>query len=107
MTGDIQLDMLGGLGSTGTMLCTMDGEANWLTGLLQEQNASLAIGAETASDHASFQLAGVPSVLVMQNGRGYLYHSAADVASQIDLFSLSGAAQSEMCIRDRPNPIKL
>ena len=94
MTGDIQLDMLGGLGSTGTMLCTMDGEANWLTGLLQEQNAALALGAETASDHASFQLAGVPSVLVMQNGRGYLYHSAADVASQIDLFSLSGAAQS-------------
>ena len=35
--------MLGGLGSTGTMLCTMDGEANWLTGLLQEQNAALEL----------------------------------------------------------------
>ena len=86
--------MLGGLGSSGTMVCTMDGEANWLTGLIQDKNAALPLGAETASDHASFQLAGVPSVLVMQNGRGYLYHSAADVASQIDLFTLAGAAQS-------------
>ncbi len=94
MIGDIQLDMLGGLGSSGTMVCTMDGEANWLTGLIQDKNAALPLGAETASDHASFQLAGVPSVLVMQNGRGYLYHSAADVASQIDLITLAGAAQS-------------
>ena len=94
MIGDIQLDMLGGLGSSGAMICTMDGEANWLTELLQDKNAALPLGAETASDHAAFQLAGVPSVLVMQNGRGYLYHSAADVASQIDLFALAGAAQS-------------
>lgn len=34
MIGDIQLDMLGGLGSSGTMLCTMDGEANWLSGVI-------------------------------------------------------------------------
>ena len=56
----------------------MDGEANWVSGLLQEKDPSLARGAETASDHASLQLAGVPSVLLMQNGEGYLYHSAAD-----------------------------
>lgn len=30
----------------------------------------------------------------MQNGRGYLYHSAADVASQIDLYTLAGAVQT-------------
>ena len=71
MIGDIQFDMLGGLGSDGTLVCTMDGEANWVSGLLQEKDPSLARGAETASDHASLQLAGVPSVLVMQDGQGY------------------------------------
>lgn len=94
MIGDIQLDMLGGLGSSGSKVCTMDGETNWLSDLIGQKNASFMMGAETASDHASFQLAGVPSVLVMQNGRGYLYHSAADVASQIDLYTLAGAAQT-------------
>ena len=94
MIGAIQLDMLGGLGSSGSMVCTMDGEANWLSDLIGQKNASFTLGAETASDHAAFQLAGVPSVLVMQNGRGYLYHSAADVASQIDLYTLAGAAQT-------------
>ena len=92
--GDLQLDMLGGLGSTGTLLATTDGASNWLTELLQEKNASYKLIAETASDHASFQLAGVPSVLVMQNERGYLYHSAADTEEEIDLAELSGAVQS-------------
>ena len=92
--GDLQLDMLGGLGSTGTLLATTDGASNWLTELLQGKNASYQLIAETASDHASFQLAGVPSVLVMQNERGYLYHSAADTAEEIDLAALSGAVQS-------------
>lgn len=92
--GDIQLDMLGGLGSEGIQLCTTDGESNWLTDLLQGKNTSLSIAAETASDHTSFQLAGIPSILVMQVGRGYLYHSAADVAGQIDLSRLAGASQT-------------
>ena len=60
------------------LVCTMDGEANWVSDLLQQQDSALRRGGETASDHASLQLAGVPSVLLMQNGRGYLYHSAAD-----------------------------
>ena len=94
MIGDIQLDMLGGLGSSGTMVCTMDGEPNWLTQLLQSKVPTLQIGAESASDHASLQLAGVPSVLIMQDGRGWLYHSAADVAGQIDLHALAGAVQT-------------
>lgn len=93
IVGDIQLDMLGGLGAEGVQLCTTDGEPNWLTDLLQGKNASLTITAETASDHTSFQLAEIPSVLVMQKGRGYLYHTAADVAGQIDLHTLAGAAQ--------------
>ena len=29
IVGAIQFDMLGGLGSTGTLVCTVDGEANW------------------------------------------------------------------------------
>ncbi|MDY3985727.1 M20/M25/M40 family metallo-hydrolase [Dysosmobacter sp.] len=91
MIGDIQLDMLGGLGSGGMSVCTMDGEANWLSDLLREKSGA-RLEAETASDHASFQLAEVPSVLVMQSGRGYLYHSAADVADQIDLYRVAGAA---------------
>ena len=94
MLGDIQFDMLGGLGAGGTMVCTMDGEANWLSDLLQEQDPALARGAETASDHASIQLAGVPAVLIMQQGRGYLYHSAADTADQVDVYAIAAASET-------------
>ena len=92
MIGNIQLDMLGGLGSDGLVVCTMDGSGNWLTELLLE-DADLPLQAETASDHASFQLAGIPAVLVTQNGRGYLYHSMADTADQIDLTQVEQAAE--------------
>lgn len=91
MIGDIQLDMLGGLGSSGLVVSTMDGSANWLCDLLLQKNEGATPGAETASDHASFQLAGIPAVLVMQNGRGYLYHSMADTAGEIDLEALEAA----------------
>ncbi|MBC8536485.1 M20/M25/M40 family metallo-hydrolase [Feifania hominis] len=91
--GDIQLDMLGGLGSSGLMVCTTDGEGNWLVDLLASLAADLPLGAETASDHTSLQMVGVPSVLLMQQGRGYLYHSAADVASQLDLAAIASAAR--------------
>ena len=94
MIGDIQFDMLGGLGSDGTLVCTMDGEANWVSDLLQEKDPSLERGAETASDHASLQLAGVPSVLLMQDSQGYLYHSAADTADQLDLYAIASAAET-------------
>ena len=109
MIGDIQFDMLGGLGSDGTLVCTMDGEANWVSSLLQEKDPSLARGAETASDHASLQLAGVPSVLLMQNGEGYLYHSAADTADQLDLYAIASAAETaveaaeEICSSETPS----
>ena len=92
MIGDIQLDMLGGLGSCGTLLATTDGEDNYLTDLLCRQNGTFTVSAETASDHTSFQLAGIPSVLVMQNGQGYLYHSAADTANHLDLHAIADAA---------------
>lgn len=91
MIGDIQLDMLGGLGSSGLVVSTMDGSANWLCDLLLQKNEGATPGAETASDHASFQLAGIPAVLVTQNGRGYLYHSMADTAGEIDLEALEAA----------------
>ena len=94
MIGDIQFDMLGGLGSGSTMVCTMDGEANWVSDLLQEKSPALQLGAETASDHASLQLAGVPSVLVMQDQRGYLYHSMADTADQLNLYAIARAAET-------------
>lgn len=94
MIGDIQLDMLGGLGTAGLSVCTMDGEANWLSELLIAQYPGAVLHAETASDHASFQLAEVPSILVMQDGRGYLYHSTADTADQIDLYSVAGAVRA-------------
>ena len=94
MIGDIQFDMLGGLGSDDTLVCTMDGEANWVSGLLQEKDPSLERGAETASDHASLQLAGVPSVLLIQNGEGYLYHTAADTADHLDLYAIASAAET-------------
>ncbi|MGN0507157.1 MAG: M28 family peptidase [Lachnospiraceae bacterium] len=92
--GDIQLDMLAGLGSDFTMLYTTDGAANWLTDLLQQKAPSLNLTAETASDHTSFQLAGIPSVLLSQNARGYLYHSAGDIASQIDLPTLEAVVRT-------------
>ena len=94
MIGAIQFDMLGGLGSSGTLVCTMDGEANWVSDLLQEKDPELARDAETASDHASLQLAGVPSVLLMQDGQGYLYHSAADTADQLNPYAIAGAAET-------------
>lgn len=94
MIGDIQFDMLGGLGSDGTLVCTMDGEANWVSDLLQEKNPELERDVETASDHASLQLAGVPSVLLMQDGQGYLYHSAADVADQLNPYAIARAAET-------------
>ena len=88
IVGAIQFDMLGGLGSTGTLVCTVDGEANWVSDLLQKKNPGLESGVETASDHTSFQLSGIPAVLLMQRGRGYLYHSAADTAEQLDLYAI-------------------
>ena len=94
MIGAIQFDMLGGLGSSGTLVCTMDGEANWVSDLLQEKDPELARDAETASDHASLQLAGVPSVLLMQDGQGYLYHSAADTADQLNPYAIADAAET-------------
>lgn len=89
MVGNIQFDMLGGLGTEDALVCTMDGEANWVSDLLQQQDSALRRGRETASDHASLQLAGVPSVLLMQNGRGYLYHSAADTAEQLNPYAIA------------------
>lgn len=92
--GDIQFDMLGGLGSRGNLVCTVDGTANWVSDLLQEKDPSLELEAESASDHASLQLAGVPSVLLMQDSQGYLYHSAADTADQLDLYAIAQAAET-------------
>ena len=90
--GDIQLDMLGGLGTDGLSVCTMDGKANWLSDLVQKEDALMQLGAETASDHAAFQLAEIPSVLITQNGRGYLYHTVSDTVEHIDLSVLSHVA---------------
>ena len=75
-------------------MCTVDGEANWVSDLLQKKNPGLESGVETASDHTSFQLSGIPAVLLMQRGRGYLYHSAADTAEQLDLHAIAAAADS-------------
>lgn len=94
MIGAIQFDMLGGLGTEGALVCTADGEANWVSDLLRRQDEALPLKAETASDHIAFQLAGVPSVLLMQDGRGYLYHSAADTADQIDTQAIADAVQT-------------
>ena len=69
IVGAIQFDMLGGLGSTGTLVCTVDGEANWVSDLLQKKNPGLESGVETASDHTSFQLSGIPAVLTAQQPR--------------------------------------
>ncbi len=92
MVGCIQLDMLGGLGSGEAMLYTTDGKANWLCDLLCVQQPDLLLGTETASDHASFQLAGVPSVLISQKNRGYLYHTVGDTADMLDLYRIHRAA---------------
>lgn len=59
MVGDIQFDMLGGLGAIGSSLYTTDGGPNWVSDLLNQKTASLALSSETASDHTSFQLAGI------------------------------------------------
>lgn len=100
MTGDIQLDMLGGLGTDGLNVCTMDGEANWLSRLIMAEDDTLNLITETASDHAAFQHAGVPAVLVTQNGRGYLYHSVADTAGHIELSDISRAVTLLLTVID-------
>ncbi len=89
--GDIQIDMIGGIGSDYTALFTMDGEKNWLTDLLQGYD-NIPLEKGTLSDHSSFQLAGIPSVLMSQNSNGYVYHSVADTADCVDLCVLSDAA---------------
>lgn len=68
--GNIQFDMLGGLGTEDALGVHKVGEANWVSDLLQQQDSALRRGGETASDHASLQLAGVPSVLLMQKWPG-------------------------------------
>ncbi len=94
MVGCLQLDMLGGLGSDGSKVYTTDGSANWLSDLLMTCDNSLTLDAETASDHASFQLAGIPAVMISQNGQGYLYHSAGDTAGSIDLDAVYAAVET-------------
>lgn len=93
MIGAIQFDMLGGLGTSGISVCTADGESNWVSDLLQNTDPSLPLKAETASDHVSLQLAGIPSVLLTQDGRGYLYHSSADTADQLNLNIISNTVE--------------
>lgn len=90
--GDIHFDQLGGFGSQDTAAATTDGQGNYLTELLLSRKPSLSLIRAAASDHASFQIAGVPSVLLTQRGRGYLYHSVADTAGQLNQESLVSAA---------------
>ncbi len=92
IVGCIQLDMLGGLGSNGIMFCTTDGSPNWLTDLLLAGDDTILPGKETASDHAIFQLAGIPSVLITQEDRGYLYHTMGDTVDQLDVDVIRTAA---------------
>lgn len=89
--GDIQIDMLGGFGTEKLYVCTMDGESNWLSRMFLSKNSELNFGVETASDHSSFQLIEVPSVLITQKDRGYLYHSVADTAEHVDLSKIEEA----------------
>ncbi len=106
--GCIQLDMLGGLGTNDFLVCTTDGTANWLTDLLLDKNNLLNIGREDASDHAIFQLAGIPSVLITQNGRGYLYHTAGDTSRNLNLMTIYESADmvknAVMHIADKTTP---
>ncbi len=93
MIGCIQFDMLGGLGGGETVICTTDGSENYLTELLMLNDQALTLGAESASDHASFALAGIPAVLVMQKERGYLYHTMGDTAEQLNQAAIYRAAK--------------
>ncbi len=92
--GCIQFDMLGGLGSLGNKVCTTDGASNWITELFEKQDSDLTFGNEENSDHAIFQIAGIPSVVVTQDGRGYLYHSAGDTEEMLNLWKIHNAATS-------------
>ncbi len=92
LIGCIQLDMLGGLGSTGAMIATVDGSPNYLTDLFTAHAEALPLGAETGSDHATFQLSGVPAVVVTQQGRGYLYHTMGDTAGALDAEAIHASA---------------
>ncbi len=109
MVGCIQLDMLGGLGSNGNTVCTTDGSPNWLSELLLKNDSSLTSGIENASDHASFQIAGIPSVIITQKGQGYLYHTAGDTPSALNtsnIYDASAAvikAVNEIASADTPS----
>lgn len=92
--GSIHFDQLGGLGTQGTAAATTDGQGNYLTELLLAQRPSLPLIQASGRSHTAFQLAGVPSVLLTQQGRGYLYHSVADTAGLLSQEDLASAADT-------------
>ncbi len=94
MIGCIQLDMIAGAGSLGNKIGTTDGLDNWLTKLLKDKDSTLTFGLEENSDHAIFQLAGIPSVVMTQEGRGYLYHAAGDTKESLNLWAINSAADA-------------
>lgn len=93
IAGCIQLDMLGGMGAGGLVLCTLDAQSNWIAQLLRDICPDMALLSRADSDHASFQLAGIPAVLLSQRGQGYLHNSSGDLASQLDTQTIGQAVE--------------
>ncbi|MDD2648492.1 MAG: M28 family peptidase [Eubacteriales bacterium] len=99
--GDIQLDMLGSVFASGYSVASTNGEATLLSGLLQNSfekvlNQPLPLITEKMSDHVSLAVAGIPSVMLCQNGDGWENHTVLDDASLIDRAALDGCARAVM-----------
>lgn len=96
--GDIQLDMLGHYLSDGYQINTVTGKendvANFLVeGVQQITGKPIHVTQEKSSDHVSFAIAGIPSVLFTQNGDGFENHEIMDDLSQIDMDKLEESAK--------------
>ncbi len=101
IVGDIQIDMIGHYLIDQVRVSTVSGDGNLLQELLlqaageavgreadgtekETTGTAWIAGTETSSDHASFAFAGIPSVLVMQDGLGSENHKFSDRPEIID-----------------------
>ncbi|MDD3797072.1 MAG: M28 family peptidase [Lachnospiraceae bacterium] len=98
MIGDLQLDMLGHYLTEGYGVNTVNGRENLLAELLVDSveevtGKTISITQEKASDHVSFSVQGISSVMLNQKGDGFENHTIIDNLSQIDMDKLEEAAQ--------------
>ena len=106
IVGDIQIDMIGHYMSDGVNVKTSLEEDSYLADLViktakAKAGANWGNGVEGASDHSSFTFAGIPSVLIEQDGLGAENHKYSDGIDIIDVKKVIPVADTlESIIQD-------